>query len=85
LISYCQEFLAFGSSSSSCFLALSYVGAISAGKHPVLALLLQTVKNRDLVIDLGNGVKTSAQLTIPAVGEGPFPGVLLIPVQGQMI
>ncbi|MFL6356224.1 MAG: hypothetical protein ACJ71C_06655 [Nitrososphaeraceae archaeon] len=47
--------------------------------------LLQTIKNRDLVIDLGNGVKTSAQLTIPAVGEGPFPGVLLIPVQGQMI
>lgn len=70
-------------SSPSCFLALSYVGAISAGKHPVLAQsLLQTVKNRDLVIDLGNGVKTSAQLTIPAVGEGPFPGVLLIPGAG---
>ncbi|MFL6508624.1 MAG: alpha/beta hydrolase family protein, partial [Nitrososphaeraceae archaeon] len=33
-------------------------------------------------IDLGNGVKTSAQLTIPAVGEGPFPGVLLIPGAG---
>ena len=31
-----------------------------------------------MVIDLGNGVKTNAQLTIPAVGNGPFPGILLI-------
>jgi uncharacterized protein len=31
-----------------------------------------------LVIDLGNGIKTTAQLTYPAVGKGPFPGVLLI-------
>jgi uncharacterized protein len=30
------------------------------------------------VIYLGNGLKTNAQLTIPAVGDGPFPGVLLI-------
>jgi uncharacterized protein len=30
------------------------------------------------VIDLGNGIKTNAQLTLPAVGKGPFPGVLLI-------
>src|SRR5215216_3330934 len=39
---------------------------------------IQTVKHRDLVIDLGNGIKTNAQLTIPAIGNGPFPGVLLI-------
>jgi uncharacterized protein len=39
---------------------------------------VETVKHRDLTIDLGNGLKTNAQLTIPAVGEGPFPGVLLI-------
>ena len=39
---------------------------------------IETVKHRDLVIDLGNGIKTNAQLTIPAVGNGPFPGVLLI-------
>ena len=43
---------------------------------------LPTTKFRDLVIDLGNGVKTSAQLTIPAVGNGPFPGVLLITGSG---
>ena len=29
------------------------------------------------MIDLGNGLKTNAQLTYPAVGKGPFPGVLL--------
>lgn len=39
---------------------------------------LETIKYRNLVIDLGNGVKTNAQLTCPAVGKGPFPGVLLI-------
>ncbi|MFL6523500.1 MAG: alpha/beta hydrolase family protein [Nitrososphaera sp.] len=39
---------------------------------------IETVKHRDLVIDLGNGIKTNAQLTIPAVGNGPFPGVLLV-------
>jgi hypothetical protein len=39
---------------------------------------IQTIKYRNLVIDLGNGIKTNAQLTYPAVGKGPFPGVLLI-------
>src|SRR5215213_8184347 len=40
---------------------------------------IETVKYRDLVIDLGNGgLKTNAQLTLPAVGNGPFPGVLLV-------
>lgn len=39
---------------------------------------LKTIKTRDLVIDLGNGVKTKAQLTLPMLGNGPFPGVLLI-------
>ena len=39
---------------------------------------IHTIKYRNLDIDLGNGVKTNAQLTYPAVGKGPFPGVLLI-------
>src|SRR5215208_4742395 len=43
---------------------------------------LQTVKYRNLVIDLDNGVKTNAQLTYPAIGKGPFPGVLLITGSG---
>src|SRR5919198_4094859 len=44
---------------------------------------LQTIKQRNLVIDLGNGVKTNAQLTYPAVvGNGKYPGVLLITGSG---
>ncbi len=39
---------------------------------------LQTTKHRDMVIDLGNGLKTNARLNLPANGDGPFPGVLLI-------
>jgi predicted esterase len=45
---------------------------------------LETIKYRNMVIDLGNGVKTNAQLTIPAVGNGPFPGVLLIHGSGAV-
>jgi pimeloyl-ACP methyl ester carboxylesterase len=45
---------------------------------------IETVKHRDLVIDLGNGIKTNAQLTIPAVGNGPFPGVLLVAGSGAI-
>jgi len=43
---------------------------------------LETVKHRNLTIDLGNGLKTNAQLTIPAVGKGPFPGVIIFPGSG---
>jgi uncharacterized protein len=43
---------------------------------------LQTIKYRNLVIDLGNGGKTNAQLTYPAIGKGPFPGILLVPGSG---
>jgi hypothetical protein len=45
---------------------------------------IQTIKYRNLVIDLGNGVKTNAQLTIPAIGKGPFPGVLLVSGSGAV-
>jgi len=45
---------------------------------------VQTVEQRDLVIDLGNGIQTNAQLTIPAVGGGPFPGVLLVAGSGPV-
>lgn len=43
---------------------------------------LQTINYRNIVIDLGNGLKTNGQLTYPAVGKGPFPGVLLISGSG---
>ena len=45
---------------------------------------LETIKYRNMIIDLGNGVKTNAQLTFPAVGNGPFPGVLLIQGSGAV-
>jgi dienelactone hydrolase len=43
---------------------------------------IQTVKYRNLTLDLGNGVTTNAQLTYPAIGKGPFPAVLLVPGAG---
>ena len=46
------------------------------------ALETETISRRDLVIDLGEGLTTDAQLTFPAVGDGPFPGVLLVPGSG---
>ena len=45
---------------------------------------LQIVKYRNLIIDLGDGVKTNAQLSYPAIGKGPFPAVLLIPGSGAV-
>jgi len=45
---------------------------------------LETTKSRNLIIELGNGVKTNAQLTFPAVGKGPYPGVLLIQGSGAV-
>jgi pimeloyl-ACP methyl ester carboxylesterase len=45
---------------------------------------IETIKHRDLAIDLGNGIQTNAQLTIPAVGNGPFPGVLLVAGSGAI-
>ncbi len=39
---------------------------------------LPTTKHRDLIIDLGNNITTNAKLLYPSVGQGPYPGVLLI-------
>ena len=64
--------------SSSILSNPTYNYLISALAQP----FVQTVKYRDLVIDLGNGIRTNAQLTIPAVGNGPFPGVLLVAGSG---
>ncbi len=54
---------------------LSSIASVSASKF-------ETISRRDLVIDLGDGLTTDAQLTYPSVGEGPFPGVVLIPGGG---
>jgi pimeloyl-ACP methyl ester carboxylesterase len=47
-------------------------------------LELQTTKYRNIVINLGNGVETNARLNLPATGDGPFPGVLLVPGSGPI-
>jgi len=52
--------------------------------HALAQLSIPTIKYRNLVIDLGNGVKTNAQLTYPAIGKGPFPGVLLMQGSGAI-
>lgn len=67
-----------------CILALScLIATIFKEQESALAQsFIQTIKYRNLVIDLGNGIKTNAQLTLPAIGKGPFPGVLLIPGAG---
>jgi len=44
----------------------------------------EVITHRDLVIDLGDGLQTDGQLTLPAVGKGPFPGVLLIQGSGTI-
>ena len=69
-----------------CILALSCLSTSSIFKQPDQALAqqyIQTVKSRNLVIDLGKGVKTNAQLTYPdAVGNGKYPAILLITGSG---
>jgi pimeloyl-ACP methyl ester carboxylesterase len=45
---------------------------------------LQTTKYRNMVMDLGNGLKTNARLNLPATGDGPFPAVLLVPGSGPV-
>lgn len=58
----------------------------------VILIVLQSLPNagaqefraRDLAIDLGEGLETEAQLTLPITGVGPFPGVLLIQGSGPI-
>ena len=67
--------------------SLSILSNSTFKNYPTSALaqpFIETVKSRDLVIGLGNGITTNAQLTIPAVGNGPFPGVLLVAGSGAI-
>ena len=68
----------------SIILSLYSISLILSGNNfTILAQQdVETTKYRDMVIDLGNGLTTKAQLTIPAVGEGPFPGVVIFPGSG---
>ena len=44
----------------------------------------QTTKHRNMVIELDNGLETNARLNLPASGDGPFPGVLLVHGSGPL-
>ena len=58
---------------------------LSGNNFTILAQLdLETTKYRNMVIDLGDGVKTNARLNIPAIGDGPFPAVLLVHGSGPV-
>jgi hypothetical protein len=43
---------------------------------------LQVIKYRNLTLNLGERISTNARLSYPAIGKGPFPGVLLVPGAG---
>ena len=45
---------------------------------------IQTTKNRNMVINLGNGLETNARLNLPVVGDGPYPAVLLVAGSGPV-
>lgn len=43
---------------------------------------LQLMKSKNLQIELNDNLTTNAQLTFPVVGQGPYPGILLITGSG---
>jgi dipeptidyl aminopeptidase/acylaminoacyl peptidase len=65
-------------------LAIGFLTMMIISSFPFsLALDQETILRRDLKIDLGDGLTTDAQLTYPSVGEGPFPGILLLHGSGN--
>lgn len=55
-------------------LSFSFISQLTLPHHTTIIEAyaqpnVETVKYRNLTIDFGNGLKTNAQLTIPAVGE----------------
>ena len=63
-------------------LSLSFNFTLSFFSQSFAQSDVQVVKYRNITLDLGNGVTTNAQISYPAIGKGPFPGVLLIPGSG---
>jgi uncharacterized protein len=68
------------------FLSLYFISFILSGNNFTIHAQsdLETTKYRNMVIDLGDGVKTNARLNIPTIGDGPFPAVLLVPGSGPV-
>jgi len=75
-------FLLFFILSSTIILSLLFSSSISFVKSIYAQSESNTIKIRNLAIDLGNGIKTNAQLTFPSIGNGPYPGVLLVNLGG---
>jgi uncharacterized protein len=65
-------------------LSLQVPSLIPSNKSIFAQNMTNTIKTRDLVIDLGNGIKTNAQLTMPISEKGPYPGVLLVNFGGPV-
>jgi hypothetical protein len=73
------------------------IAAITLGFILIIALLVQgayasmheddsskTIKHRDLVIDLGEGIQTDAELTLPILANRSLPAILLIHGSGNL-
>jgi uncharacterized protein len=60
--------------SMSCVLVISFLiqGAYAIHENS------KTIRHRDLTIDLGNGVQTDAELTMPVLANRSLPAILLI-------
>jgi pimeloyl-ACP methyl ester carboxylesterase len=68
----------------SCLAATSIFNQQQEQDQALAQQYISTIKYRNLVIDLGNGVRTNAQITLPSIGKGPFAGVLLVPGSGAV-
>ena len=64
--------------SSTIVFSLLVPSIIPSSKSIFAQSVTNTIKSRNLVIDLGNGIKTNAQLTLPTSGKSSYPGVLLV-------
>lgn len=59
------------------FVFLFFLTLFSTPMTPTYAQV-ETIHRRNMIINLDEGLTTEAQFTYPAIGGGPFPGVLLI-------
>jgi pimeloyl-ACP methyl ester carboxylesterase len=65
-----------------CLSCLS-TGIFKQQNHTIAQQYSPTIKHRNLVLDFGQDIRTNAQLTYPAIGNGSsFPAVLLITGSG---
>ena len=68
--------------SSTIILSLLFSPSIPFVKSIYAQSETNTIKIRNLTIDLGNGIKTNAHSTFPSTGNGPYFAVLLVNLGG---